>query len=122
MTPVTSADFPPSVRIPLHGPAPGMAGGYATIDAEDDELVVALGPWYRADLLISGERRPAARNRMAVGGSPVCAWAWLHNFVMGMPDKHVDPRADLEVCPTNGYWLDCRKSNLTVQPKMSSRR
>jgi len=105
------------VRIPLQGPAPGMVGGYATIDTEDEELVVALGPWYRADLLVGEDRRPAARNRMVVEGDPVCAWTWLHNFVMGMPDKHVDPRADLEVCPINGWWLDCRKRNLEIQPK-----
>lgn len=67
---MTEPSLKPPVRIPLIGPRPGQAGGHAIIDAEDEELVLALGPWYRADLLVGEDRKPAARNKMVVVGDP----------------------------------------------------
>ena len=107
----------PPVHIPLIGPAAGVPGGYAIIDAEDEELVLSLGPWYRAELLWQGEWKPAARNKHLVENDPVAAWTWLHNFVVTIPDKHVTPKFEFEVCPVNGWWLDCRKDNLQIRPK-----
>lgn len=112
---------PPSVQIPLIGYTASQPGGFATIDAEHEELVRSLGPWYRADMLVDGQRKPAARNRIDVEGDPVCAWAWLHNFVMTIPDKHIAPSGDVEIYPISGWWLDCRKSNLRVRDKSSTK-
>jgi hypothetical protein len=111
------ADSKPFVYLPLVGARAGEAGGFAMIDAEDEELVKSLGPWYRADLLSGEHWKPAVRNQWLVEGDPVHSWTWLHNFVMGISDKHVAPSAEVEVYAVNGYWLDCRKSNLGIQEK-----
>ena len=104
------------VLLPLIGPRQNILGGHAMIDAEDEELVKTLGPWYRAQMLYCGQLRPAARNRLEQKGNPLCAWTWLHNFIVGLNDKHTNPNTDLEVCPVNDWWLDCQKDNLQIQP------
>ena len=113
------ADF---VLIALEG------GGSVKIDAEDEELVRSLGPWHRTELLSDRRWKPAARNQIPVEGEPrqlatgrcvppVPAWAWLHNLVKGVPDKHVAPGEEWEVYPLDGWWLNCRKDNLDIRRK-----
>jgi hypothetical protein len=108
---------PPSVKIKVEG-----STWDAIVDAESAELVRSLGPWYQANLLVDGEGKPAARNRIKVEGDRVCAWCWLHNLIMAVPDKHIAPNTSEEVYPKNGWWLDCRKSNLRVRKEKASAR
>ncbi len=110
-------DSPP-VHIPLEGEAEDRVLRYrtrkyrATIDAEDEELVRALGPWYIEE--VRGRRRYVlcATGYGPDGPPDFSAPEWvspdrvyLHDLVMGAGAGEL-------VKALNGNLLDCRKSNL----------
>jgi hypothetical protein len=104
-----------SIQIPL------ADGGTAIVDAQDEELVRSLGPWYRAEIHVNNEWTPAAFNSKPLKGERAYSWTWLHNLVMNAADKHLAPSIRWEVYPANGSWLDCRRSNLRIRPKRRGR-
>jgi hypothetical protein len=113
----------PSVEIPLEGVPLELEGIVlegttsiysAKVDAEDEEWVRTLGPWYIRDVegwrLDKDDWRSRSWQAYTYGPDEPDHCVHLHDFIMG-------PGGGEEAFPVNGDGLDCRRSNLRIRRK-----